>query len=231
MPTQHDPLRPTPRPAGSRPALRRSLVATVATLAVLAPSLAACGGSEGSSHGSHSSDPGATRTASNGDVYNEADVEFATKMIPHHAQAIEMVTLTVGRDLDPEVQAVADRIRSAQAPEVEQMTDWLTAWGEEVPATSLDHANAHGDGHEGLDDAHDMPGMMTADEMAELEAADDAEFEDLFLELMVAHHEGAIEMAQAEQENGEFADAVGLAEEIESSQEAEIEELKALMGS
>ncbi len=175
--------------------------------------------------------PSAVRTASNGDVHNGADVQFAGDMIQHHAQALEMVDLTVGRELDPEVADLADRIRAAQAPEVEQMVDWLTAWGEEVPETSLDHANAHGGGtdeHGGGD--HEMPGMMSADEMAELEAAPDSAFEQRWLEMMLEHHEGAVEMARAEREDGEFEGAIALAESIETSQQAEIEEIQELLG-
>ncbi len=99
--------------------------------------LAACG--DDSQEGAIAS---GTRTAAGGDVFNDADVEFATSMVPHHAQAIQMVTLTDGRQLDPEVQQLADEIRAAQGPEVETMVDWLVAWGEEVPETSLDHVNA-----------------------------------------------------------------------------------------
>lgn len=186
-------------------------------------------------------DPAATQTASNGDVFNDADVEFASSMIPHHAQALQMVDLTVGRTLSPEVQSLADQIREAQAPEVEQMTDWLTAWDVPVPATSLDHAHAdgHGEGEgsdgmgdpEGMEGMDDMPGMMSADEMAELESASDAEFEPLFLEMMIDHHQGAIEMAQTQQADGSFADAIALAEAIEASQTAEIETMQGLLGS
>ncbi len=65
-------------------------------------------------------------------------------MIPHHAQAIEMVTLTQGRPLDPAVEDLANQIRDAQAPEVETMVDWLTAWDEQIPETSIDHAKTPG---------------------------------------------------------------------------------------
>jgi uncharacterized protein (DUF305 family) len=179
------------------------------------------------------SEPAAVRTAANGDLFNDADVEFASAMVPHHAQALEMVGLTVGRDLSPEVQELAATIREAQAPEVEQMTDWLTAWDEPVPETSLNHANAHSDGHDlaGMADAEDMPGMMTADEIDELEAAADTEFEPLFLEMMIEHHEGAVEMAQTERNDGEHADAVALATSIEASQTEGIETMERLLGS
>jgi uncharacterized protein (DUF305 family) len=179
------------------------------------------------------SEPAAVRTAANGDRFNDADVEFASAMVPHHAQALQMVGLTVRSDLSPEVQELAATIREAQAPEVEQMTDWLTAWDEPVPETSLNHANAHSDGHDlaGMADAEDMPGMMTADEIDELEAAADTEFEPLFLEMMIEHHEGAVEMAQTERNDGEHADAIALATSIEASQTEGIETMERLLGS
>ena len=138
----------------SHRALRRSTA--LLTAVALSFGLAACG--DDSDGGSTASDE---QTAANGDVFNNADVTFATDMIPHHAQAIEMVTLTDTRTLDPEVKQLAESIRAAQSPEVETMVDWLTAWGEEVPETSLDHTNA---GHDMSDmpsmESSDMPGMM-----------------------------------------------------------------------
>jgi uncharacterized protein (DUF305 family) len=163
--------------------------------------------------------------------HNDADVAFAGDMIQHHAQALAMVDLTVERPLDPEVQALAEGIRSAQAPEIETMTDWLTQWGEPIPATVRDHVNAedeHG-GEHGDDTGTDMPGMMSEEQMDELEAASDAEFQDLFLELMIEHHQGAIEMAQKQQEDGRFEPARALAEQIEAAQAAEIETMQDLI--
>ncbi|HRD59642.1 MAG TPA: DUF305 domain-containing protein [Nocardioides sp.] len=207
----------------------RCIAVGIATVA-LSLGLVACGDDSDSDTASQSSD---SQTASNGDVFNDADVTFATDMIPHHAQAIQMVTLTDGRTLDPEVQQLATEIRDAQAPEVETMVDWLTAWGKEVPETSLDHTNA---GHdmsempeiEGMDD---MPGMMSAEDMQALADAPDAEFQTMWLEMMKEHHEGAIEMAQTEQDAGKFADALSLAESIVTAQEAEIEQIDQLLGS
>ncbi|MDX6373425.1 MAG: hypothetical protein QOD98_2413 [Nocardioidaceae bacterium] len=189
--------------------------------------LAACGND--SDGGRNASDE---QTAANGDVFNSADVTFATDMIPHHAQAIEMVTLTDTRTLDPEVKKLADRIRDAQAPEVETMVDWLTAWGVDIPDTSIDHANA---GHDMSDmpsmASSDMPGMMSADDMQALANASDAEFEDMWLDMMVDHHQGAIEMARTEQAEGKYPGALSLAGSIENSQQAEIEQIKNLLGS
>ena len=82
--------------------------------------------------------------------------------------------------------------------------------------------------HSGMDS---MPGMMSADDMAELEDAQDATFDELFLTMMVEHHEGAVEMARAEQKDGKNADAVELAEEIEVAQTEEISTMRELLGS
>lgn len=194
--------------------------------------LGACGGEE------------APQTLSDTD-HNEADVAFASDMVPHHAQALSMVDLTLDRPLDPEVEQLVEDIRAAQAPEIELMTDWLVEWGEEVPATMRDHVNAeHGDhGDHGTDDDSDggtdggtdgdvhgdMPGMMSADQMAELEAAPDADFQRLWLEMMVEHHEGAVAMAEAQQQEGMFRPAVELAEQIEEGQAAEIDLMRELL--
>ena len=182
-------------------------------------SLSACG-----------EDEPADRPAASQTEHNDADVEFAQAMIPHHAQALAMVDLTRGRQLDPEVQELADAIMAAQAPEIETMTDWLTSWDEEIPETARDHMNAegHGAGHGDMGDMGDMPGMMSREEMSELDAADDAEFQDMWLEMMVEHHRGAIEMAQAEQADGRYQPALDLAEDIETGQTEEISVMEKL---
>jgi uncharacterized protein (DUF305 family) len=154
--------------------------------------------------------------------HNDADVTFATDMIQHHAQALSMVDLTLDRDLDPEVQALAEGIRAAQAPEIETMADWFTKWGEDVPETMRDHANSEG-GMEDMDHGDQMPGMMTSDDMDALENASDAGFPDMWLEMMVEHHEGAVEMAETEQADGQFKDAVDLAGQIVEAQKQEID--------
>jgi uncharacterized protein (DUF305 family) len=192
----------------------------LAALLLAVPTLAACGDDD-----SHDTE---THTAANGEEFNDADVAFATDMIPHHAQATEMVNMAMGRGLDPEVQAIADGILTTQTTEVETMVDWLTGWDQPIPATSQDHANAHG---EDMGVETDMPGMMSEEEMAELEAAQGEEFQTMWLEMMIEHHEGAIEMADIEVEDGKFADAVAMAKAIQSSQADEIDEMRALLGS
>lgn len=170
-----------------------------------------------------------TRTAQNGDKINDADVGFATDMIQHHAQALQMVDMTAGRDLDPQVDQLVEDIRAAQAPEIDTMAAWLTGWGEPVPETPRDHGNAHGDGTAEVDP--DMPGMMSENEMADLESAEGAEFQRMWLEAMIEHHQGAIEMAQAERSEGEFKPAIDLAESIETSQQQQITLMRKLLES
>jgi uncharacterized protein (DUF305 family) len=178
----------------------------------------------------------AEQTAANGDVFNDADVDFATAMIPHHAQALAMVDLTRGRELSAQVRQLTEDIQAAQGPEIEKMVDWLTEWDQPVPETMRDHANAEDSdgmsGHDMNDETDsDMPGMMTDEELANLEAAQGQEFEDMWLEMMIEHHEGAIEMAQDEQADGAFELAIDLAESIETSQQAEIDHMRELLAS
>ncbi|MDP2773488.1 MAG: DUF305 domain-containing protein [Nocardioides sp.] len=173
---------------------------------LLALALTACG-----------SDDEPAADSSSGD-HNAADVTFASEMIQHHAQALVMVDLTVGRELDPEFQRLTESIRDAQAPEIELMADWLVGWGEEVPATDRDHVNAEHDG----EDSHG--------DQTELESAEGDEFRRLWLEQMIEHHEGAIEMAETEQADGQDQAALDLAEAIIEAQSAEIEKMQKLLG-
>lgn len=196
-----------------------------AVLATLLASMALGACAEGSDE--QPTDP--PQTAANGDVFNEADVRFASDMVPHHAQALQMVDLTRGRDLSPQLTGLAEDIQMAQGPEIEQMVGWLTDWDRPVPETGRDHANAHGDGE--MDLHEDMPGMMTAEQMAELESAQGGAFEERWLEMMIEHHRGAIEMARAEQAEGVFDPALDLAASIARSQEAEIERMEGLLDS
>lgn len=197
------------------------------TLALgLALTLTACGNDEPADD---------TSTQVSATEHNDADVAFATDMIQHHAQALSMVDLTVNRTLDPEVQQLADAIREAQGPEIETMSDWLQDWDEEIPETMRDHSNAGhdlegmGETMEGLDSG--MPGVMSGDDFDALENAPDSEFQTMWLEMMIEHHEGAVEMAQDQQENGQYEPAVDLAGDVVDTQTAEIDRMKAVPGS
>lgn len=188
--------------------MRKSL--TTAVLAASMLTLAACGNDDD------------TDTAAG---YNDADVTFAQGMIPHHDQAIDMAGLAESRAASQEVKDLAADIEAAQGPEIETLTGWLESWGEDLPDESMSGMD-HGDMS-----TDNMGGMMTEDEMAELEAASGAEFDQMFLTMMIEHHEGAIEMAKTEQSEGEFPEAVDMAKEIETTQAEEIQTMQDLLKS
>lgn len=190
--------------------------APLGLLVPLALALTACGGDDEDGE-KERPEPSATE-------HNEADVEFAQAMIPHHAQALAMADLTIERPLDKDVERLVEDIRAAQAPEIETMTDWLHDWDEEVPETIRDHANA---GH----DMEHMDGMMDDEDMAELADATDDEFQDLWLDMMIEHHEGAVDMAEDELDDGRYQPALDLAQQIIDGQTAEIDTMDRLMGS
>lgn len=181
---------------------------------------------------------GCSSSESSGDPagFNDADVDFATDMIQHHAQALVMVDLSLGRELDPEMVELTDQIRAAQAPEIEQMVGWLNDWDKPVPETSRDHANAHADDHGGGDDHGDdstmdadMPGMQSGEELDALEAAQGQEFQTMWLSMMIEHHEGAVEMAEEVLDEGQNGEVRKLAEGIVETQTTEIETMQQLL--
>lgn len=186
--------------------------------------LSACGSDD------DASDAGTSQVSTT--RHNDADVAFASDMLQHHAQALSMVDLTLGRPLDPQVQQLAEQIREAQAPEIQTFTGWLTDWDEEVPETMRDHANAgHDMGDMGESMGSELPGMMSADDMSSLEDAVDSEFQTMWLEMMTEHHEGAVEMARAEQGDGQYKPAVDLAADVEKSQTKQITRMRSLLDS
>lgn len=146
-------------------------------------------------------------------------------MIPHHRQAVEMAELAADRTDDPEVLALAEEIRAAQGPEIETMTRFLQAWGAEVPSAGMSGM----DGGMGGMDHGGMSGMMSPDQMTQLEAAEDAAFDRMFLEMMIAHHEGAVADAQRELAEGANPQVTALAQEIVDTQTAEIERMRRLL--
>ncbi|MGM7778304.1 DUF305 domain-containing protein [Arthrobacter sp. KNU-44] len=202
--------------------MRKNL--TLTTLAVAtAISLAGCsagtGGSSmpGMDHGSASPSGSATESVGSPAAggHNAADAQFARMMIPHHAQAVQMSDLALAKTgLPAQVTALAGRIKAAQGPEIEKMTGWLKDWNE--PA--------------GMSGAHSMNGMVGDEDLKKLEAAQGHEAARLFLTHMIAHHQGAVAMAQKEGTDGKNADALKLGKDIVTAQEAEIKEMQALLG-
>ncbi|ADG89281.1 lipoprotein [Thermobispora bispora] len=193
-------------------AAHRIALSAAAALGALAL-LTACGADTATTAGSGGR-AAATRPSA---TFNEADVRFAQQMIPHHEQAVDMAELAETRAADPEVKELAATIKSTQAAEIALMRRWLHAWSRPEPS-------GH-DGHAG----HPMPGMLSDQQMAELEAASGARFDRLFAQLMIAHHKGAIEMARTEQREGANPEAVKLAKDIERGQQAEIDQMERLL--
>ena len=188
-----------------------------ATTAIALTALLTLAGCVGTSGGGAHEMPGIgpARSELPADV-NNADIMFTTMMIPHHEQAIEMADLILDEDgIDPEVVALAETIKAAQGPEIELMESWLDDWGTDM-----------GDMRGTMGDA-----MMSDTDMQALEDVTGDEASRLFLEQMIEHHEGAIDMAQSEVDNGENPDVVNLAESIIESQTAEIDTMEEILAS
>ena len=152
--------------------------------------------------------------------WNDADAMFMQMMVPHHAQALEMAELAATRARDGSVASLARRIQGAQGPEIRSMASWLAARGLEVP-TSMQET--HGD-HGGAS----MMGMLTDAQMEELAAARGPEFDQLFLAGMIQHHQGAVDMAGTQLEEGSDLLALELAADIATGQLAEIRRMEEL---
>lgn len=190
----------------SRPHRSRLLhPAMVLVSAVFLAVIAGCGGD---------SDSAGTTAGSD---HNTVDVSFATDMIPHHAQAVEMADMALAQAQSSEVVALAGQIKAAQDPEIQTMSGWLESWGEPVPDT------------ERMSDTDGMTGMMSQQDMAELAESEGRAFDTLWLSMMVEHHEGAITMAETELDDGQSADAKALAQDIVTAQRSEITTMNALL--
>ena len=200
--------------------------------------LAACGDDEGAATDTGASSPSATAPSASpiapesdtGEVseeHNDADIAFTQMMIVHHREAIAMAGLAPDRAESAEVKSLAEAISPAQGPEIETMAGFLRARDTEVPeGTSTDVMEGMG----GMDMSA-MPGAMTPEMMDQLMASRGAEFDRIFLEMMAAHHNSAIEMARTEQAEGQNPKALELAGTIETDQTAEVEQMRQILAS
>ncbi len=157
--------------------------------------------------------------------WNHSDVAFVQMMIPHHAQALEMSRLAKTRAEDPHVKSLARRILAAQGPEILTMAAWLEERNIDVPKAGEDPAEYdHGQhGHT------PMMGMLTPEEMRRLAAAEGHRFDRLFLEGMIGHHRGAVDMAQAVARDGADIRVSELSADVVVGQSAEIERMRELL--
>jgi uncharacterized protein (DUF305 family) len=202
--------------------LTRTLALPTALAAALV--LTACGSEEmsgmsGSNHGASTSG-----SASANATKNKADVTFASMMIPHHAQAISMADLALAQATNPKVKALAPKIKAAQGPEIERMSGWLTGWGAPVPAAD---GGSDMSGMEGMGDQ--SGGMMSDKEMTALKNATGSAFDRMWLQMMVRHHEGALDMAKTALDQGANPEAKKLGKSIIDSQSAEIAEMSSIL--
>jgi uncharacterized protein (DUF305 family) len=157
--------------------------------------------------------------------YTKSDVEFMQGMIGHHAQAMEMAAMVASRTSREEMKSLAERITISQRDEIARMKRWLNARKEQVPA---DDAHMHAAmGHGEL-----MPGMLTQDELNKLMAAKGVQFDRLFLQGMIKHHEGALTMVEKLHQSpgaGQEPELYLFATDVDADQRAEIKRMKALL--
>jgi uncharacterized protein (DUF305 family) len=155
--------------------------------------------------------------------YSPADARFMQDMIPHHHQALEMAELVADRTNRPELIDVAGRINTSQSDEIEFMQQWLRDRGEHVPEPAA---------HDAMHTSHTMAGMATPQQMAELAASKGTDFDRLFLELMITHHEGAVTMVEEllEQPGAAYDPMLfEFANDVTNSQSTEIERMNVLL--
>ncbi|WP_446225726.1 DUF305 domain-containing protein [Nocardia sp. IBHARD005] len=197
-----------------------SISRTHVLIAAAATVLLAAGCSDDSTTDTNTAEHSTTITtsAAASTDFNDADVRFLQMMYPHHAQAVEMAKMVPSHTTNQQLIALAAQVEKAQAPEMQQITDLLTGFGKPAPSAT--------EGHSG----HDMPGMMTDAQMRSLAAANGADFDRQWLEMMIAHHEGAVAMAETERSGGVNPASRQLATKIMADQEAEIATMRGMLG-
>uniref|UniRef100_A0A942T0G0 DUF305 domain-containing protein n=1 Tax=Neobacillus citreus TaxID=2833578 RepID=A0A942T0G0_9BACI len=153
-------------------------------------------------------------------AHNDQDVMFAQMMLPHHEQAVEMSDMLLSKrsGVDTGVTALAKQIKAEQSPEIKQLTSWLKGWGEPTESE-----------HSGM--GHSMSGMMSDSDMDDLDQASANDAAKRYLEQMVQHHEGAVDMAKTEVDKGKNPDAVAMAKSIVSSQTEQITQMQDMLAS
>ena len=195
--------------------MKRRLLVVTTLVVVGCVSLAACSGGESADSDSSLSDSAAPDA-----TWNDADVAFVQGMIPHHEQAVEMSDMMTGRTVSEATAVLAEQIRAAQTTEVSLMQGFLADWGVELDP----HAGHSGD--------HSMgEGMMSDEQLDELESAGGVDFERMWLTMMLEHHQGAVAMANTVLSGGSDPRVRTLAEGIVAAQQAEIAQIEALLAS
>ncbi|MFC5750090.1 DUF305 domain-containing protein [Actinomadura rugatobispora] len=157
-----------------------------------------------------------------------AEIRFVEMMIPHHRQAVEMAGLAPGQAAAAQIKSLAERIGGGQRAEMAAMQSWLGKNGRPTGSPGGGHGG-HG-GPSAQATAHTgMPGMATPEQMGRLRAARGAEFDRLFLTLMITHHQGALTMTKDVIDKGTDVTVQELARDVEAGQQAEINRMRAIM--
>lgn len=146
------------------------------------------------------------------DTPNTADFSYARMMIEHHTQALEMAELAPKRAESAKVKGIAERIAASQGPEIASMRAWLKANGGEKKSTTHEHEA--------------MPGMATEAQLKKLRAANGKAFDELFLKLMITHHDGAITMATEVKAQGNNVQIEEMADDVIAQQTTEISRMR-----
>jgi uncharacterized protein (DUF305 family) len=159
-----------------------------------------------------------------------ADISFAQLMIPHHQQAVQMAELAITNASSPDVQKLAEQIKAAQDPEIQAMESWLATWGVGDQMQGMD-ASAPANGDMGGMDMGGMSasGMMTQQDLDKLAKTTGADFDRMWLQMMIAHHQGAVTMAQQVLDTTSNADVQALAQAVVDGQTTEIDTMQQLL--
>lgn len=168
--------------------------------------------------------------------HNSQDATFVVDMVAHHQQAIDMAQMVPSHTNNAQVRALAAQIEAAQGPEIAKMNAWLAEWNAGTSAGPSSTSPSGGHDMSGMDHSGPTssagpmgPGMMSAQEMADLESKSGAAFDQMWLTMMIAHHEGAVTMSEQELAQGENAQVKALAQGIITAQDKEIAEMKAML--
>lgn len=184
-------------------------LALVAAGAVVAGVLSGCAG------GGYPPEDRAPTGGAPVQTLNQADAVFAQNMLAHHQQAIAMARLAAERAQSEQVRGLARQIEAAQSPEINTMGAWLGGWPASQPPWPMP----------GMDEG----GMVSAGQMRQLEQARGAEFDRMFLSMMIEHHRGAIATARSELDNGQNPEVRKLAQKIIDAQTEEIGAMNRLL--
>lgn len=162
------------------------------------------------------------------------DAGFAREMQVHHGQAVQMAVLVRDRTDDPAVRSLALDVLLTQQNQQGQMAGWLQVWGLAQTAAGppmqwMTEHDGHGSGPDGSGPPEQMPGLVSAEQLALLEQAEDVEAERLFLALMIPHHEGGVEMAEYAAAEASTPAVRRLASSIVTAQAAEIRLLEEML--